>query len=197
MDVNNASKDIIIARATILLSINKFSTRLIKMNLSDICLCNKSLRRATEVIRLVPCRHLLDKCCWERLKMGKPDMPCPYCGSLMAEHSPDVRKKCIGHSNEDRARIINAASGGDCWLSLAETLGIPRSTAEDWIRSGELSPKPRGGKKVGILKQEHTDVLIQSLERDSQLTLKQLKAILADVSDVSVQVSQQSRGDRT
>lgn len=164
------------------------------MNLSEQCICNKSLKRAKGVKRLLPCRHLLDKACWEAIDFTDPEMPCPYCGELVEELVEVIRRKNIAHSLADRERIIRAANGGDCWLSLAETLGIPRATAEYWIKSGKLVPSKRGGSKPKILIPEYLEHLITCLEEDSQLTLKQMSGILHREFNVTASPTTISRG---
>lgn len=62
-------------------------------------------------------------------------MPYPYCGELIEEQQPVIRKTYKKHTPEDRERIIAAAGNGECWVALSKVLRIPRNTAKDWVNS--------------------------------------------------------------
>lgn len=128
------------------------------------------------MVRILPCQHLIHVGCAQANGLELDGMPCPYCGELIEEQQPIIRKTYKKHTPEDRARIIAAAGNGECWVALSKVLGIPRNTAEDWVNSNLERPLPKGGNRKSVVTQAIADRLIMFLEEDPQLTLKQLGA---------------------
>lgn len=76
-------------------------------------------------------------------------------------------------SPTDRSRIVRAANDGGNWRQLAEQLGVNHSTAYTWIREGRDEPKKKGGRQRKCTNAQ-IDVLVDMIERDPTLTLRQL-----------------------
>ena len=61
------------------------------------------------------------------------------------------------------------------WKSLANTLGVKRSTAYRWVKEDSQIEKQRGGKRRTKIANEHHSYMEQYIEENPKMTLKQLK----------------------
>lgn len=120
-------------------------------------------------------------------------MPCPYCGEVVADKGEVVGKVYKKHSLEDRKRVLKAAREETGWVEMAKTLGIPRNTAEEWVRQDTENPKARGAPRPKTLTEEIEETLISWLEIDCQLTQKQLKERIRERYEIVVSESTISR----
>lgn len=144
------------------------------MNVSDNCaLCRVQMLRSP-VLRLLPCRHLFHVKCSEGV-IARPGSLCPICRELLTGHENIVRKIYKKHSNMDRERIVVCANRGEDWVNLAETLNVPYKTAYTWVSSGRSLMLKKGGVKPKALSEDQLDRVIEWLEEDSGLTLKQIQ----------------------
>lgn len=145
------------------------------MKLTDLCVCNKSMRRGAGVVKLLACGHLIHAKCLEFEGLPRDGFPCPYCGVLIEGRTEVQRRTYRKHPNADRRRIIDAIVKGEDWVALARVLSVPLTTAEEWARRGVSAPQSRGGNKPRILNPQHVQMLVAFLEVDPQLTLLQLR----------------------
>ena len=90
-----------------------------------------------------------------------------------------------------RQRVLAAAERGDDWASIAEANGIKKSTASNWVRRGRADEKQRGGKRNGRQKvyDIHIEALIDCLNDNCQLALKQLRKKMFDMFGIRVSQS--------
>lgn len=112
--------------------------------------------------------------------------------------TPDSRKRGTkkgtkrGHyaksTERERLRIITAAENGENWGTVAQTLGIKKNTAYQWIRNGSAHQKPRGGIIIKKLTNEHVEFLINNLNSNPLLTLKKMCQMLHEEFNFSVSV---------
>ena len=97
---------------------------------------------------------------------------------------PRVRGRYNQPSEAQRRAIINAHVAGEDYFEVAERLQVKRGTAWSiialYLRTGEVSTRPRGGRTVNKLDNESIDLLVLCLEDNPQLTLKQLSRILQE-----------------
>lgn len=143
------------------------------MELKDNCvICRVSMTRH-QILRLLPCRHLLHMKCF-RLN-NEPQTNCPLCRTEIAETESVERKKYKNYSEEDRRRVVQCANRSEDWVALASTLGINYKTAFNWVRSGRDTVQKKGGIKPKILNEEEIDGVISWIEAECDLTLKKLQ----------------------
>jgi transposase len=145
------------------------------MELKDNCgICIHSMLRK-QVIRLIPCRHLLhEKCYRNQLAIAEMEQ-CHVCRQEIEETENVIRKVYKKNCEEDRKRIVSCANRGEDWVALCNQLNVNYKTAYEWVRSGEETPKLKGGKKPKILSEEQIDQIIEWVEDDCQISLKQIK----------------------
>lgn len=79
-----------------------------------------------------------------------------------------------------------AEDGSGDWRAAAEANGVKPSTAYGWIRKSDRSPKRRGGRRYAKLTEELVDKLVDFLEENPQLTLKELSNKLQERTGVAV-----------
>lgn len=148
------------------------------MELKDNCgICRNSMLRRP-VVRLMQCRHLLHETCWGNRQQFQNDNmdQCPICRQIVEDCATVERKIYNKHSNQDRRRIVTSANRGEDWVALSSQLNVPYKTAYNWVRSGEASPLPKGGKKPKVLSEEEIDVIITWIEEDSGISIKQIQS---------------------
>lgn len=146
------------------------------MEFRDNCAICRSTMTRKQVVRVLPCRHLLHGPCVELL-FGQVDNArlCPICRQDCHDQEAVERRRYKVHSNRDRERIVTCANKGNDWGALAKDLGINYKTASNWIRSGRQQMITRGGKKPKSLTEAEIDVIISWVEQDSTITLKAIK----------------------
>lgn len=93
-------------------------------------------------------------------------------------------------SDECRNRILRVANNNGDWKLIAEANGVCYKTAHDWLRKGGIPRKNRGGKRQCILKDDDVNVIIEWLEENCQLTLKNICERLRQERGIAI--SQQS-----
>ena len=76
-------------------------------------------------------------------------------------------------TQEVRRRIIQAYENGNEQALIAEHNGVPRSTAENWIKRGRIENFNRGGARANVIKMtdEHINFILGELEQNCLLTL--------------------------
>jgi transposase len=98
-----------------------------------------------------------------------------------------TRKKT---SDEDRSRIIEAYSNQQKTATIAQILGINRSTVNGVIKiyqkENRITGKKRGGVQTKKLTEGHQDQIRRWVDEDCSLTLRQLKTRCLDQLQVSV-----------
>ena len=96
-------------------------------------------------------------------------------------------------SEEERRALIDSHLAGEDYLVVAAKLKVKRGTAWSiiarYLRTGEVTPKPRGGRTTNKLDNESRDLLVMCLEDNPQLTLKQLSLILQETWPTKPSVS--------
>lgn len=162
------------------------------MNITDKCVvCEKSLKYG-DVVILIPCLDKVHKRCHNYLSGARTDteltMTCPFCGHDIVREDDFVRRKYKRHSNRDRQLIVESAEANKDWQHAADLLSINRTTAESWIKLGTLEPLRKGGNRRKLISPDKTERLVEWLEEDPQVTIKQLqeKALLSMGLCVSV-----------
>ena len=78
----------------------------------------------------------------------------------------------------ERRTLIEAHLAGEDYAEVASRLRIKRGTAWSiiarYLRTGEVTLRPRGGRTINKLDNESIDFLAMCIEDNPQLTLKQL-----------------------
>lgn len=139
-----------------------------------------------QVIRLLPCEHLLHETC--SAPLHGDDFSCPLCRQDVVDTQRYERRTYAQTSARDRELIVDCSNRGDDWKALAVTLGVNYKTAYTWIRSGTAEGAKRGGRKPKLLTRDHVDRMIAWLEEDCSLTLVQIKARL-EAEQVGLSIS--------
>ena len=87
-------------------------------------------------------------------------------------------------SEEERQALVDAHLSGEDYLAVATRLRLKRGTAWSiiarYLRRGDVTSRPRGGRTTNKLDDESRDLLVMCLEDEPQLTLKQLAPILQE-----------------
>lgn len=142
------------------------------------------------IIRLLPCRHFVHSSCYETNNLiNNQVQQCHYCREAITSHEQIVRKVYKKHSVEDRKRVVRSANRGEDWVALSMQLNVPYKTAYQWVRSGEETSLPKGGKKPKSLMEEQIDAIIGWVEEDCGITLKQLQSRILNNFHIHVSVS--------
>lgn len=81
--------------------------------------------------------------------------------------------------------ILKAFESGKDWKSLAETLGIKKSTLYRWINSKQSVDK-RGGPHNKKIQENHKEFLIRKIEENPRITLADLSIELERVHELKV-----------
>lgn len=167
------------------------------MNITEkCCVCEKSLKYG-DVVNLMPCMDKIHKRCHEYLSSERSDqeilMTCPFCGEEILTHADFVRRKYKRHALCDRKRVLEAAGAERDWQHTADILGVHRNTAESWIKIGTMEPQKKGGNREKIISPEQIERLVDWLEEDPQMTIKDLKEKACTSLGLDVSVSTISR----
>jgi transposase len=85
------------------------------------------------------------------------------------------RQKYKKYSNQDREKIVTCANRGEDWVVYATTLGIKYKTGFHWVRSGREVMLKKGGIKPKALVEDEINTIVEWIEDDCGLTLKQVK----------------------
>lgn len=141
-----------------------------------------------DIIRLLPCRHLLHRKCVAGI-LDLPAPACPICRSELMEYEPVQRKVYRKYSERDRQRIVSCANRGDDWVNLAASLGINYKTAFHWIQSGRDNMLARGGMKPKIFQEQQVDRMIEWIEDDCDITLKSIQQRIIQEFHLHVSIS--------
>lgn len=126
------------------------------------------------VVRVLPCRHMFHQKCIEAL-IAVPNANCPNCRGNILNSEIQERKIYNKNSEQDRMRIVSCANRGEDWTTLATSLNINFKTASHWVRSGTDVMLKKGGVKPKLLNEEKVNRIVEWIEMDCSLTLKQLK----------------------
>ena len=146
------------------------------MQISDLCaICRKTMRRG-EILRLLPCRHMLHAECTRQLYEDSDSIACPLCRTAVTGNEAYDRKTYAKTSRRARELIVECCNRAEDWTSLAKNLGVKYQTTYSWIRSGSTECKKRGGARPRILSSEHVTLILEWLEQDCSLSLVQIKA---------------------
>ena len=82
-----------------------------------------------------------------------------------------------------RERVVAAVDGGMSRRGAAERFGVSISSAIRWTsrarRSGSVRPDPQGGDKRSARVEAHAPVILAALENAPDITLEELRALLA------------------
>lgn len=93
------------------------------------------------------------------------------------------------HSEGSKQKILHAFHNGRDWTAVAIACDVPIKTAERIISSGCATNKPRGGARKSKFTAEMRDHLIDCLEKNRTLTLREMSAVI--LRDFHVNVSPQ------
>lgn len=142
------------------------------MELKDLCvICQVNMIRG-DVKKIIPCNHLFHAKCVENFT---EDAICPLCRGQISSMTSVVRKMYRKYTEQDKTRVIEAASKGLDWTELASSLGISYKTAYSWLYSANNEPTQRGGKKPRLLTEDQLNVVLSWVERKPSITLKEIK----------------------
>lgn len=75
-------------------------------------------------------------------------------------------------STETRRRVIHESEIGGDWKAVALANGVLYKTAYHWVSSGEVEPRPRGGRRFVKITNDIIETILNWLEENCQLTLK-------------------------
>jgi transposase len=82
-----------------------------------------------------------------------------------------------------RERVVAAVDGGMSRRKAAERFGVSISSAIRWTsrarRSGSVRPDPQGGDKRSAKVEAQAAVILAALEQTPDITLEELRALLA------------------
>ena len=82
-----------------------------------------------------------------------------------------------------RERVVAAVDNGMSRRKAAERFGVSISSAIRWTsrarRSGSVRPDPQGGDKRSARVEAHSAVILAALEETPDITLEELRALLA------------------
>lgn len=106
-----------------------------------------------------------------------------------------LRGKYDRASEESKRRIVEAADRGENWKIVAEANGVKEATAYNWIRSGQVIQRKRGGARLNAskLQAHHVELLLTKLSEDPQITLKEMKEYLVQMEGPHVSEQTLSR----
>ena len=91
-------------------------------------------------------------------------------------------------SLNDRKRIFEAYEEDKDWKGLAKALGVNERTAYEWIRSGQKTPKAKGGsvtKKTDAI----DDALDEWISENPSITLKNLAELISTNFHITVSIN--------
>lgn len=159
------------------------------MNTTDLCaVCRVSMTKR-EIVRLIPCRHLLHKRCFESLQ-SHGTTQCPICRQQNQGTESVQRKQYLKYSQVDRSRIVNAAREGRNWKALCESLQINQKTAWRWIANDQVEPKSKKNTTTtAALRETQIEEVIEFIEGDCSVTLEQMKEFILRTFQVNLHVS--------
>lgn len=144
------------------------------MQMSDNCaICLRTMISGT-LIRMLPCFHFLhEDCIAQILEQNNP--LCPLCREDIEDTERVQHRQYGRYVPEFRQRIVECADRGGDWRGLANQLNVNYKTAYGWVRSGESSGKARGGYKRKYLNDDQIQSVVNHVEMDPEVTLRQLK----------------------
>ena len=112
---------------------------------------------------------------------------------MPADYIEDVEKverKTYGrYLPQDRLRVVECAQRGGDWKDLALSLNVNYKTAYGWVRSGESSGGRRGGYKPKYLNDAQITEVLNHIETDPEVTLRQLKTFIFQHFHVHLSIS--------
>ena len=100
----------------------------------------------------------------------------------MNNAQPRTYKK---YSHDIRKSIVEAYNGNEDWRALCRALNV----AYSWIRSGLVVPLTRGGRKYAKKTPEMVLRLVEAIEENPHITLKEAKALISSEFQIDVCVS--------
>lgn len=116
--------------------------------------------------------------------------------SMQEEHVLEIRGVKTGTKRgsyikssttcQAKKRVLAAVENDDDWKSVAVANGIATSTAYGWIRRAHDPTKKRGGSRHRKVCQEHIEKLIEYVEENPYITLKEIGAKFARETGVTV-----------
>ena len=145
--------------------------------------------RRGDILRLLPCRHMLHSECTRPLFEYSENINCPICRTAVTGNEAYERKNYAKTSQRDRELIVECSNRGEDWTGLAKNLGVKYQTAYSWIRSGSTESKKRGGARPRILTSDHVNLILEWLEQDCSLSLVQIKAKLLRDCNIAISTS--------
>ena len=145
--------------------------------------------RRGDILRLLPCRHMLHSECTRPLFEYSENINCPICRTAVTGNEAYERKNYAKTSQRDRELIVECSNRGEDWTGLAKNLGVKYQTAYSWIRSGSTESKKRGGARPMILTSDHVNLILEWLEQDCSLSLVQIKAKLLRDCNIAISTS--------
>lgn len=111
--------------------------------------------------------------------------------SSTTEHQRKQRApmKYKKHSETSKQKVLDAFQHGRDWTAVAIACDMPLKTAERIISSGCTKNKPRGGARKSKFTAAMKSHLIECLEKNRTLTLKEMSAVI--LRDFNVSLSPQ------
>ncbi|XP_036324932.1 uncharacterized protein LOC118738120 [Rhagoletis pomonella] len=138
----------------------------------------------SSVSRILNCQHLFHSKCIAPIVSRNET--CPICRNNIVGTQICERKIYKKNTEQDRERVVNAATRGEDWVKLALNLGVNYKTAHRWICSGSCTMKQKTNERPKKMLNDHLIKIVEWLEEDCGLTLLQLKQKLFRVFGVEV-----------
>lgn len=89
-------------------------------------------------------------------------------------------------TDEAKKRVIETAEKDGDWKAVAEANGIAFSTAYGWIRRADEPAKKRGGFRHAKITQAHVEMMLQYVQENPVITLKEIAARFANETGITV-----------
>ena len=87
-------------------------------------------------------------------------------------------------SQDLRERVVAAVEGGMSCRGAAERFGVSAASAIRWrqlaLRHGTPAAKPQGGDRRSIKIEDHARLILETLERQPDMTLEELRTMLGE-----------------
>lgn len=147
------------------------------MNVSDLCFVCQFNMRKKEVVRFLPCRHLLHKKCKNQLTNHTTS--CPICRAEVVSEEDVQRRSYNAAPKRERDIIVKAAREFKEWKPICASLGVKISTAYKWIKADTTEPLSRKYSKTKALTDAQIDALVDKLGEDTELTMDALVSFVA------------------
>lgn len=98
---------------------------------------------------------------------------------------PYIKKREADNIKKQICALYN--NGGD-WRALAKALEVKTTTSYRWVNGQNVPEKQRGGNRRSKITNEHRDFMVQCVEKNTRITLNQMKEKLMSTYQLDVSV---------